>query len=117
MPRPIHDRTKFCFSRRMFLQGSAGLIGSQMLAGYGHADKQDESTMLHSQNILKTLPPLANYQPMVASAWIPRGEAENSKALFEKTLSAATDFSWLSRGDRVLIKLALNSGNPYPATV
>ncbi|MBW2138255.1 MAG: DUF362 domain-containing protein, partial [Deltaproteobacteria bacterium] len=29
---------------------------------------------------------------------------------------AATDFSWLSRGDVVLIKPALNSGNPYPAT-
>ena len=29
---------------------------------------------------------------------------------------AATDFSWLSRGNSVLIKPALNSGNPYPAT-
>ncbi len=29
---------------------------------------------------------------------------------------AATDFSWLSRGDSVFIKPALNSGYPYPAT-
>jgi uncharacterized protein (DUF362 family) len=29
---------------------------------------------------------------------------------------AATDFSWLSKGDVVFIKPALNSGNPYPAT-
>jgi uncharacterized protein (DUF362 family) len=29
---------------------------------------------------------------------------------------AATDFSWLSKGDAVFIKPALNSGNPYPAT-
>ena len=29
---------------------------------------------------------------------------------------AATDFSWLSRGDSVFIKPALNSGNAYPAT-
>jgi uncharacterized protein (DUF362 family) len=29
---------------------------------------------------------------------------------------AATDFSWLSRGDAVFIKPVLNSGNPYPAT-
>ena len=28
----------------------------------------------------------------------------------------ATDFSWLSRGDSVFIKPALNSGNNYPAT-
>jgi len=27
-----------------------------------------------------------------------------------------TDFSWLSRGDTVLIKPVVNSGNPYPAT-
>ena len=29
---------------------------------------------------------------------------------------AATDFSWLSRGDPVFIKPVLNSGNPYPCT-
>jgi uncharacterized protein (DUF362 family) len=29
---------------------------------------------------------------------------------------AATDFSWLSSGDSVFIKLALNSGYPYPST-
>jgi len=29
---------------------------------------------------------------------------------------SATDFTWLSKGDSVLIKPALNSGNPYPAT-
>jgi len=29
---------------------------------------------------------------------------------------AATDFSWLSKGDSVFIKPALNSGYPYPAT-
>lgn len=29
---------------------------------------------------------------------------------------AATDFSWLSRGDSVFIKPSLNSGNAYPAT-
>ncbi len=29
---------------------------------------------------------------------------------------AATDFAWLKRGDSVFIKVALNSGHPYPAT-
>jgi uncharacterized protein (DUF362 family) len=33
-----------------------------------------------------------------------------------ETARAATDFGWLSRGDSVLIKPSLNSGNPYPAT-
>jgi len=29
---------------------------------------------------------------------------------------SATDFAWLSPGDRVLLKVACNSANPYPAT-
>ena len=29
---------------------------------------------------------------------------------------AATDFSWLSKGDAVFIKPVINSGNAYPAT-
>jgi uncharacterized protein (DUF362 family) len=33
-----------------------------------------------------------------------------------ETARAATDFVWLASGDSVLIKPALNSGNPYPAT-
>jgi uncharacterized protein (DUF362 family) len=33
-----------------------------------------------------------------------------------RAAEASTDFSWLSRGDSVLIKPAVNSGNPYPAT-
>jgi uncharacterized protein (DUF362 family) len=33
-----------------------------------------------------------------------------------ETARAATDFGWLTSGDAVLIKPALNSGNPYPAT-
>ena len=32
------------------------------------------------------------------------------------SVEAATDFSWLSKGDSVFIKPALNSGNNYPAT-
>ena len=34
----------------------------------------------------------------------------------KKAAREVTDFSWLSRGDSVLIKPALNSGNLYPAT-
>jgi len=38
------------------------------------------------------------------------------KAAVRSVAEAATDFSWLSKGDGVFIKPALNSGNPYPAT-
>lgn len=37
-------------------------------------------------------------------------------AAVRRAAEAATDFSWLSRGDAVLIKPVVNSGNPYPAT-
>jgi len=52
----------------------------------------------------------------VSSAWIAKGEESRSSGLFTKMIEAATDFSWLSRGDRVLVKIALNSGKPFPAT-
>ena len=38
------------------------------------------------------------------------------KTAVRAAAEAATDFSWLSRGDSVFIKPALNSGNPYPYT-
>lgn len=42
-------------------------------------------------------------------------EAELITAI-RQTAEAATDFSWLSRGDSILIKPVVNSGNAYPAT-
>ncbi len=53
---------------------------------------------------------------MVCSAWIPKGQHERSYNLYKSVAEAATDFSWLSAGDRVLLKLALNSANDFPAT-
>jgi uncharacterized protein (DUF362 family) len=38
------------------------------------------------------------------------------KSAVRGAAESATDFSWLSKGDAVFIKPALNSGNPYPAT-
>jgi len=38
------------------------------------------------------------------------------KVAVRDAVEAATDFSWLSKGETVFIKLAYNSGNPYPAT-
>ena len=42
-------------------------------------------------------------------------EAELATAI-RQAAEAATDFSWLSRGDSILIKPVVNSGNAYPAT-
>src|SRR6266403_1229616 len=40
------------------------------------------------------------YRPHVAAGWV----------------AAATDFAWLAPGDRVLVKVASNSGSRFPAT-
>jgi uncharacterized protein (DUF362 family) len=44
------------------------------------------------------------------------GAAAEVGAAVRLAAEAATDFAWLSRGDAVFIKPALNSGRPYPAT-
>ena len=56
-------------------------------------------------------------QIRVFLAGLSRGATEQVARLAVRAVAeAATDFSWLSRGDAVFIKPALNSGNPYPAT-
>ena len=45
-----------------------------------------------------------------------RGASGGLATAVRLAAEAATDFSWLSRGDAVFIKPALNSGKPYPAT-
>jgi len=49
---------------------------------------------------------------------IPRGSQDNKliASIKQVALTAFDDFSWLKRGDLVLLKVALNSNNPYPAT-
>ena len=53
----------------------------------------------------------------VSIAGVSRGanEAELITTI-RQAAEAATDFSWLSRGDSILIKPVVNSGNAYPAT-
>jgi uncharacterized protein (DUF362 family) len=56
-------------------------------------------------------------QTRVSLAGVGRGWPETLvKRAVRMAAEAATDFSWLSRGDALFIKPALNSGNPYPAT-
>ncbi|MBP1765662.1 MAG: hypothetical protein H6Q65_2720 [Firmicutes bacterium] len=53
-------------------------------------------------------------QPSVSVAWLKKDTAPDKK-VFQQMIEQATDFSWLSPGDTVLVKLSLNSGQPYPA--
>ena len=62
--------------------------------------------------------PLASGRPTrVFLAGVGRGASEQVLKLAVRAVAeATTDFTWLSKGDSVFIKPALNSGNPYPAT-
>jgi uncharacterized protein (DUF362 family) len=62
-------------------------------------------------------PPVQGRPTKVYLAGLPRGATEEVyKATVRQSALAASDFSWLSRGDAVFIKPALNSGKPYPFT-
>jgi uncharacterized protein (DUF362 family) len=53
----------------------------------------------------------------VSLAGVKKGASEDVLAeAVRAAAESATDFSWLSKGDSVLIKPVLNSGNPYPTT-
>jgi len=62
---------------------------------------------------LAAVKPAAENEAMVSAAWLDKGNTPYS--LFREMVDKATDFSWLRPGDTVLVKLAMNSGNPYPA--
>jgi len=50
-------------------------------------------------------------------AGVSRGSSEEQlRSAVREAAEAATDFTWLSKGDTVFIKPVLNSGYPYPAT-
>ena len=97
------------WSRRDFLKFTGAAAGAAMLPACAHSMKTFDSE-------LGALPVHKTWTPHAASAWIPKGEHADAYDVFKKTIEASTDFSWLSKGDSVLIKLALNSRNPYPAT-
>ena len=64
-----------------------------------------------------TKAPLSDKETKVFLAGVPgNGLDSEIKTAVREAALAASDFSWLSRGESVFIKPALNSGQPYPAT-
>ena len=98
-------------TRREFLIGTAGLALATVLPACSQTTKT-----VPIQKAEPEITSVTDRELGVSCSWVAKGEHENSYVLFKKTVEATTDFSWLSRGDRVLLKIALNSGNPYPAT-
>ena len=97
------------WSRRDFLKITGATACAAVLPACAHSMKASEAEV-------KSMPVAENWTPHVAGAWIPKGEHAGAYDIFKKTIEASTDFSWLSKGDSVLIKLSLNSAMPYPAT-
>jgi uncharacterized protein (DUF362 family) len=65
----------------------------------------------------KKPPPGVGPKVKVALAALAQGSDQAAlRQAVRQAASVASDFAWLSRGDAVFIKPALNSGNPYPAT-
>src|SRR5947199_143354 len=58
----------------------------------------------------------AGYRPRVAAGWVPAGEPGAFERALRSVVDASTDFAWLAPGDRVLVKIASNSGSRFPAT-
>lgn len=90
-------------SRRNFLW-TIGSLSSMALLGGGSGFAFD-----HADRFAATAK-----NAHLSAAWLPKGDT--SYTLFKRMIEQATDFSWLHKGDSILIKLALNSGNSYPAT-
>jgi len=67
--------------------------------------------------VLTPKPPLSDASELVALKAPARGISDDAIiAAVRNVAEAATDFSWLSRGDTVLIKPASNSAKRYPST-
>ncbi|NIS83235.1 MAG: DUF362 domain-containing protein [Anaerolineales bacterium] len=67
--------------------------------------------------VLTPKPPLSDASELVALKALARGMSDDAIIAAARNVSeAATDFSWLSRGDTVLIKPASNSAKRYPST-
>ena len=102
----------YCTDRRTLLKLGATLAGAALCPGCAHTGKATVTATVDPT----TLAPITGYQPHVSSYWTAHANRDQSYDQFRKVVESATDFSWLSRGDRVFLKISINSGNPYPAT-
>jgi uncharacterized protein (DUF362 family) len=88
------------------------MAGASAMAVCSWKSVADVSQGLQGGKSLVPGPPIR-----VSLAGVGRGASEEvMKLAVRAAAEATTDFSWLSKGDAVFIKPALNSGNSYPAT-
>ena len=93
--------------RRDFMKGAVGAMAFFPITGRAGA----------SQIPVKDRQLKPGSHAKVFLAGVSKGAPEQDiKLAVRNAAEAATDFSWLSKGDAVFIKPVNNSGNPYPAT-
>jgi len=100
------------FTRRDVLRAGAALTAGSVAATLAVSRATRAAPHASVPRPLAVRPPAR-----VALVGVPRDAAFGTlgRAIREAAL-AATDFSWLAPGDRVLLKMMCNSPNPYPAT-
>ncbi len=92
------------------------------LAGAGFASALLPACSARPREVSAAEPPPASLRvaedaTAVSLVGVPRESGTQTvEDAVRRAALAATDFSWLSRGDSVLIKPVSNSGNDYPAT-
>jgi uncharacterized protein (DUF362 family) len=95
-------------TRRQFVRTSAAALALASCGSHGRRAEAEEVPSLGYDGTRAT---------PVALAGVASGTGDDATvAAVRAAALAATDFSWLSRGDSVLIKPVCNSGNVYPAT-
>jgi uncharacterized protein (DUF362 family) len=95
--------------RRDFMKAALGATAMALCPFTGRAEESRFSVKA------RQLKP--GSQAKVFLAGVGKGAPEQAiKLAVRNAAEAATDFSWLSKGDAVFIKPVINSGNPYPAT-
>jgi uncharacterized protein (DUF362 family) len=108
---PDATPSETCLSRRRFGVLAAGSLASLALPSCARGASQD--TLPRPGDLGQA----GGEARSVAVAAVPRdGGAEETERAVRAAAQATTDFSWLSRGDTVLVKPACNSPNVYPAT-
>ena len=95
-------------NRREFLLGITGLALATVVPSCRHSNNTD----MQAQKSEPEITAVTDQELDVSCAWVAKDEHEEAYSLFKKTVEATTDFEWLSKGDRVLVKIALNSGHP-----
>ena len=108
----IQHESESRMTRRQFSKLAAGGLAAVALA-----DSRAQGVIPSRPPADATLSYADATSAAVGLAGVPRGSAaEATESALRAAALAVSDFSWLSRGDSVLIKPVCNSGNPYPAT-